>query len=29
MRAVGIDAISVTGGTGAWTGSGRPVETAG
>jgi hypothetical protein len=28
MRAVGIDAISVTGGTGAWTGSGRPVETA-
>ncbi|SNR69822.1 rhodanese-like domain-containing protein [Blastococcus mobilis] len=28
MRAVGIDAISVTGGTGAWIESGRPVETA-
>jgi rhodanese-related sulfurtransferase len=28
MRAVGIDATSVTGGTGAWIEAGRPVETA-
>lgn len=28
MRAVGIDAASVTGGTGAWIESGRPVATA-
>ncbi len=28
MRAVGIAATSVTGGTGAWITSGRPVETA-
>jgi rhodanese-related sulfurtransferase len=28
MRAVGIDAASVTGGTGAWIASGRPVATA-
>lgn len=28
MRAVGIDATSVTGGTGAWIESGRPVETS-
>jgi rhodanese-related sulfurtransferase len=28
MRAVGIDATSVAGGTGAWIASGRPVETA-
>ena len=28
MRAVGIDATSVTGGTGAWIESGRPVATA-
>lgn len=27
MRAVGIDATSVRGGTGAWVESGRPVET--
>lgn len=27
MRAVGIDATSVTGGTGAWIEAGRPVET--
>ncbi len=27
MRAVGIDATSVRGGTGAWIESGRPVET--
>jgi rhodanese-related sulfurtransferase len=27
MRAVGIDATSVAGGTGAWIESGRPVET--
>ena len=28
MRAVGIDARSVAGGTGAWIEAGRPVETA-
>lgn len=28
MRAVGIDATSVTGGTGAWIEAGRPVETS-
>jgi rhodanese-related sulfurtransferase len=28
MRAVGIDATSVTGGTGAWIDAGRPVQTA-
>ena len=28
MRAVGIEAISVAGGTGAWIQSGRPVATA-
>ena len=28
MRAVGIDATSVAGGTGAWIEAGRPVETA-
>ena len=28
MRAVGIDATSVAGGTGEWIESGRPVETA-
>ena len=28
MRGVGIDATSVTGGTGAWIQSGRPVATA-
>jgi len=28
MRAVGIDATSVTGGTGAWIEAGRPVESA-
>jgi rhodanese-related sulfurtransferase len=28
MRAVGIDATSVVGGTGAWIEAGRPVETA-
>ena len=28
MRAVGIDATSVTGGTGGWIEAGRPVETA-
>ncbi len=28
MRAVGIDATSVTGGTGAWIESGRPVAAA-
>ncbi|WP_199584112.1 rhodanese-like domain-containing protein [Blastococcus sp. TF02A-30] len=28
MRAVGIDARSVAGGTGAWIGSGRPIATA-
>ncbi|GAB2686741.1 rhodanese-like domain-containing protein [Thalassiella azotivora] len=26
MRAVGIDAVSVAGGTGAWSDSGRPVQ---
>lgn len=28
MRAVGIDATTVAGGTGAWIEAGRPVETA-
>ncbi|MGW4213472.1 rhodanese-like domain-containing protein [Lentzea sp. NPDC004789] len=28
LRAVAIDAVNVLGGTGAWIGSGRPVETA-
>jgi rhodanese-related sulfurtransferase len=28
MRAVGIDATNVAGGTGAWIEAGRPVETA-
>jgi hypothetical protein len=28
MRAVGIDATNVAGGTGAWIASGRPVATA-
>ena len=28
MRAVGIDATSVAGGTGAWIEAGRPVDTA-
>jgi rhodanese-related sulfurtransferase len=28
MRAVGVDATSVTGGTGAWIDAGRPVATA-
>ncbi|MEV1121263.1 rhodanese-like domain-containing protein [Actinosynnema sp. NPDC049800] len=28
LRAVGVDAVDVLGGTGAWIASGRPVETA-
>jgi rhodanese-related sulfurtransferase len=28
MRAAGVQATSVSGGTGAWVGAGRPVETA-
>ncbi|MEV8441673.1 rhodanese-like domain-containing protein [Actinosynnema sp. NPDC051121] len=29
LRAVGVDAVDVLGGTGAWIASGRPVATAG